>query len=68
MERDLHTNLKPFLLNNTPFVYAHLIKFERPSLLFNMSKTKASTNTNTNANTHTNAITNTNIDINIMKY
>ena len=44
MERDLHTNLKPVLLNNTPFVYAHLIKFERPSILQNVSKTKPSSN------------------------
>ena len=44
MERSVHAGLKTVLLNNTPFVYAHLIKFERPSLLYNLSNTKASTN------------------------
>ena len=44
MERDLHANVKSTLLNNTPFVYAHLVKFERPNTIGNLSKTKASTN------------------------
>ena len=44
MERDLHSNVKSTLLNNTPFVYAHLIKFERPNMTGNLSKTKPSTN------------------------
>ena len=44
MERDLDGALKTALLNNSPFVYAHLIKFERPTLLSNLSNTKASTN------------------------
>jgi hypothetical protein len=30
-ERPLHVDLKDMLLNNEPFSYAHLIKFERPS-------------------------------------
>ena len=38
MERSVDAALKTVLLNNTPFVYAHLIKFERPSLLYNLSK------------------------------
>ena len=44
MERSVHADLKTVLLNNTPFVYAHLIKFERPSLLYNLSTTKPTTN------------------------
>ena len=43
MERDLHSAVKSTLLNNTPFVYAHLIKFERPNMMGNVSPTKAST-------------------------
>lgn len=31
-ERVLHEDLKEVLLNNIPFKYAHLVKFERPSL------------------------------------
>lgn len=30
-ERNLSTNLKKLLINNEPFAYCHLIKFERPS-------------------------------------
>ena len=30
-ERALSTDLKKLLLNNEPFTYAHLVKFERPS-------------------------------------
>ena len=30
-ERNLSTNLKKLLINNEPFSYCHLIKFERPS-------------------------------------
>ena len=44
MERDLHANVKSTLLNNTPFVYAHLVKFERPHTSGNLSNTRASTN------------------------
>ncbi|WP_291767823.1 hypothetical protein, partial [Maricaulis sp.] len=29
-ERNLHANLKKRLINNEAFVYAHLIKYERP--------------------------------------
>ena len=29
-ERSLNTTLKKRLINNEPFVYAHLIKYERP--------------------------------------
>ena len=30
-ERSLNTTLKKRLINNEPFVYAHLIKYERPA-------------------------------------
>ena len=31
-ERSIHADLRTALLNNDPFNYAHLIKFERPIL------------------------------------
>ena len=30
-ERNINTTLKKRLINNEPFIYAHLIKYERPS-------------------------------------
>ena len=42
MERSLHANLKTALLNNDEFTYAHLVKFERPTLVLNPHTGKAS--------------------------
>ena len=36
-ERSIHTDLRASLLNNDPFNYAHLIKFERPSITNELS-------------------------------
>ena len=44
-ERALHANIKKRLINNEPFAYAHLIKFERPYKV-----TKTSTLGSTSAN------------------
>ena len=43
MERSLHANLKTSLLNNDEFTYAHLVKFERPTLVLNPNTGKATT-------------------------
>ena len=32
-ERELHTDLRTFLLTDEPFTYCHLIKFEKPAVL-----------------------------------